>query len=92
MYLTHFNRVTGVQRLAGDLHRMLERFVELGLACRALGVLRHEALKQGIARILTEALRAHGCTLPDEEIGRLLWMDYELNAQGIGVWLDSEGS
>lgn len=91
IFLTHYSRITQFQRLAGDLHRMLEQFVDLGLKCRHLGTARHDALKQGLARIMTAALHAHGCALAEEEIGRLVGMDYELNAQGIGVWLDTLG-
>jgi hypothetical protein len=34
--------------------------------------------------------RAHGCRFDDAEIARLLAMDVELNAQGLGVWLDRQ--
>lgn len=40
---------------------------------------------------MLRALQAHGCQLPLEEVSRLLGMDFELNAQGIGVWLDKLG-
>jgi hypothetical protein len=34
------------------------------------------------------SLRAHGVALSDERIRELLALDFELNAQGIGIWLD----
>ncbi len=88
IYLTHYSRISQLPRLSADLHRMLDQYVALGEKCRSAGEHRHERLKQGVERIMTEALRAHGCKLETEEIQRLVGMDYELNAQGIGVWLD----
>jgi hypothetical protein len=41
-----------------------------------------------MARICHASLAAHGCTLPAAEIDRVLALDIELNAQGMGVWLD----
>lgn len=88
IYLTHYSRISQFQRLAADLHHMLEQFTALGDTCASLGEERHETLKRGIAKIMTDAVRAHGCKLPDGELQRLMGMDFELNAQGLGVWLD----
>lgn len=88
IYLTHYSRITQLDRLAANLHRMLDDYVALGLRYRDAGEKRHELLKTGIEAIMLQALEAHGCTLTLEEISRLLGMDFELNAQGIGVWLD----
>ena len=33
---------------------------------------------------------AHGCRLGADQLGLLLDMDLELNAQGLGVWLDRD--
>jgi len=88
IYLTHYSRISQLQCLAGDLHHMLDQFTALGDGCRSESEHRHELLKQGVEQIMTEALRAHGCKLGTEKIRQLVGMDYELNAQGIGVWLD----
>ncbi|MBU0594941.1 MAG: MBL fold metallo-hydrolase [Gammaproteobacteria bacterium] len=93
IYLTHYSRITQLERLAADLHHMLEAYVELGIRLHKAGKNRHERLKAGVEEIMLQALQAHGCNLPLEEISRLLGMDFELNAQGIGVWLNkSSGS
>jgi hypothetical protein len=47
-------------------------------------------LKAGLFELYLGSLRQHGCTMADSEIHSLLEMDLELNAQGIGVWLDRE--
>lgn len=91
IYLTHYSRITQLNRLANDLHQMLDAFVTLGMQCRDAGGQRHERLKAGVEEIMLRALMVHGCQLPLEEISRLLAMDFELNAQGIGVWLDKLG-
>lgn len=88
IYLTHYTRITQLERLAADLHHMLDAYVELGRQLHDAGVKRHELLKAGVEEIMLQALQAHGCVLPLEEVSRLLGMDFELNAQGIGVWLD----
>lgn len=88
IYLTHYSRITQLERLAADLHHMLDDFAVLGNRLRDLGEKRHERLKAGVEEIMLRALLAHGCELPLEEISRLLGMDFELNAQGVGVWLD----
>lgn len=88
IYLTHYGPVTQLERLASDLHRMLDAFTALGKRLRDVKEKRHERLKAGVEEIMLQALQAHGCDLPLEEISRLLGMDFELNAQGIGVWLD----
>lgn len=87
MYLTHFGRVTEVERLHADLIENVDRFVEIGLA--------HDGSADRTARItadvsecLTSRARAHGVSLPDEDLAGLLANDIDLNTQGIEVWLD----
>jgi hypothetical protein len=43
-----------------------------------------------MAAVHLKSLRAHGVVLSDERILDLLALDLELNAQGIGIWLDRE--
>jgi glyoxylase-like metal-dependent hydrolase (beta-lactamase superfamily II) len=90
MLLTHFGRVTEIVRLADDMHTLIDAFVRLGRQVKNAGAERHNLLMQGQHTILLPRLRAHGCRLEETEINSLLRGDYELNAQGIGVWLDHE--
>ena len=87
MYLTHYGPVGDVARLGALLLDQLEATVQLGRSL-ADAPNRHQALKEGLARLYLERLREHGCTLPETEILDLLSMDLELNAQGMGIWLD----
>lgn len=87
MYLTHYGRVDDVPRLGRQLLALLQESVRLGEVFRSHPQ-RHAPLKSGLLALYEASLRSHGCALSTEEIGRLLAIDIELNAQGMGVWLD----
>jgi glyoxylase-like metal-dependent hydrolase (beta-lactamase superfamily II) len=87
-FLTHFGRVTGLARLARDLHEVIDAFVAMARAAAGSGRERHQRLIAGQHEILLPRLKAHGCRLDAERIDALLRFDYELNAQGLAVWLD----
>lgn len=89
IYLTHYSRVHDVQKLGEDLHRRLDRHVEIAMQEKDAGAARHERIKTALTRYLLDELRAHGCTLTDDTILSLLATDLELNSQGLEVWLDS---
>lgn len=89
MYLTHYSRVTDVERLAADLKRLVSSHVAVARAARGTGVARHVEILAGLEQIVREEGERQGWILPDAEVQALLRMDLELNAQGLGVWLDS---
>jgi glyoxylase-like metal-dependent hydrolase (beta-lactamase superfamily II) len=88
MYLTHFGAVADVQRLAGLLLEQVDAMVALaeGLAPSPQ---RHDQLKTGLQAIARQQLQRHGLADLDTALGGLA-LDIELNAQGLGVWLDRE--
>lgn len=88
MLLTHFGRVTEIPRLAADMHTLIDAFVELAQSVRDAGAERHRLLVEGQRGLVVPRLRAHGCRMEDTKIDALLGHDFELNAQGIGIWLD----
>lgn len=88
MYLTHYSRVTEVERLAADLHRLIDTQVAVAQAARGEGVARHVEILAGLEQIVREEAERQGWCLPEDEIFDLLRTDLELNAQGLGVWLD----
>lgn len=88
MYLTHYSRVTDVPRLAADLHRLIDTQVAVARAARGEGVARHVEILAGLEQIVREEAERQGWTLSEERVFELLGMDLELNAQGLGVWLD----
>ena len=86
MYLTHYGRVGDVQRLAGLLFEQIDAMVVLALAQRG-ATERHAALKSGLTQLCRDQLLRHG--VEDVEAGIAgLALDIELNAQGLGIWLD----
>jgi hydroxyacylglutathione hydrolase len=88
MYLTHYSRITEVERLAADLHRLIDTQIAVARAARGDGVARHVEILAGLEQIVREEAERQGWTLPEAKIFELLRADLELNAQGLGVWLD----
>ena len=91
MYLTHYSRVAGVQRLGALLLDTLAQLVALARRVR-LNTARHEALKLGQIDMICTSLAAHGCVMTRDQVTELLSLDLELNAQGMAIWLDGEDS
>ncbi len=87
MYLTHYGRVTDVQRLGRLLLQLTRQLAELGRQTPT-GATRHEALKRGQLDLFCASLADHGLGMARAEIASLLSIDLELNAQGLAVWLD----
>jgi glyoxylase-like metal-dependent hydrolase (beta-lactamase superfamily II) len=91
LYLTHYGRVGEPERLGALLLAQLDEMVALaGHVAQAFGpgAERHAALMQGLEAIHWQSLVAHGTTLTRPAAAELLALDFELNAQGIAVWLD----
>ena len=87
MYLTHYNRVEDVERLAADLHVQIDAMVALALAAQDKPD-RHVALIELLTELYATRAEAHGWTQGRDALRQLLAMDIELNAQGLEVWLD----
>jgi glyoxylase-like metal-dependent hydrolase (beta-lactamase superfamily II) len=86
MYLTHYGRVGDVPRLAKLLFEQIDEMVAAAQGLRSAPD-RHLALKSALLGLCRTQLQRHG--LPDVEAGLgLLALDVELNAQGLGIWLD----
>ncbi len=86
MYLTHFGAVGDVPRLADLLLAQVDAMVALATALRSAPQ-RHAALKAGLQAQARERLQQHGVADLDGAVASLA-LDIELNAQGLGVWLD----
>ncbi|WP_413463921.1 MBL fold metallo-hydrolase [Dechloromonas denitrificans] len=89
MYLTHYGQVVDVQKKGEDLLRHLDVLVDLAMSEKDGGADRHQRIKQAMTAYLFAQIRAHGCRLSDAQLGEIWETDLELNAQGLGVWLDS---
>ena len=87
IFLTHYGRVGQVQQLGATLIAWIDRMTALALSLRASED-RHQRLKAGLQWLYLESLHQHGCPLSPEQQLQLLASDVELNAQGLGIWLD----
>lgn len=92
IFFTHFGMVAGadvIQRIGAELDRMIDGHV--ALAEKAKGAPdRHGALKAGIEQQLVTELAHQGTTLSRDELYAVFGGDIDLNAQGLGVWLDKQ--
>ena len=89
MFLTHFGRVTDVERCANDLHKQIYAMVAFVQNC-ASEANRHVTLKRMLGDFYSARARLHGCAMTHEHVCDLLAMDIELNAQGLEVWVDRQ--
>ncbi|MGE5472406.1 MAG: MBL fold metallo-hydrolase [Bacteroidota bacterium] len=89
MYLTHYGQIGDIQAKEASLLRHLDALTGLALAEKDAGAERHARIKRAMTTYLLAQLRAHGCTLPENQLLALWETDLELNAQGLGIWLDT---
>jgi glyoxylase-like metal-dependent hydrolase (beta-lactamase superfamily II) len=89
MYLTHYGQLHDVAQRGQDLRRRLDAVIELTVAERTPGETRHERIKAAMTRYLLSEVRHHGCSLPEQTLLDIWQTDIDLNAQGLGLWLDS---
>ncbi|MBK7013053.1 MAG: MBL fold metallo-hydrolase [Xanthomonadales bacterium] len=87
MFLTHYSRVSDVERLGRDLFEQIDAMVAITEASAGLAD-RHEFLKQKLAELYIGRALAHGCAMSPQHMHELLSSDIELNAQGLEIWLD----
>ena len=88
VYLTHYGRVPDPRRLARQILQLLDEVVDIGHRQRHAPD-RHAVLRDELAALYAASLRAHGVDVTPATM-ELLSMDVELNAQGLGGWLDRQ--
>lgn len=91
VYPTHYGRLEPVEKLACDLHVQIDAMVALAHASAKVSG-RHAKLVTGLTELYAGRAQAHGWSGSREDLQRLLGMDIELNAQGLGVWLDRQAT
>lgn len=87
IFLTHYSRVTDIERLGRDLFDQIRAMVAIAESLTGVPD-RHERIKEELSRYYLDRAVAHGCSLPRGQMHELLKMDIELNAQGLETWLD----
>ena len=88
-YLTHYSQVREIDRLAADMHRLLDAYVELAHAAGAAGPERHACLKRGLQDIIRAEAKRYSWQISVDAALEILDLDLELNAQGLAIWFDS---
>jgi hypothetical protein len=89
IYLMHYSRVTGTQRLARLLEFQIHEFVRIARACADLPNA-HEAVREAMLQLWIGLLREQGSTRSADEVAELLETDRELNAQGLLIWFERQ--
>lgn len=87
MYLTHYGAVANPEVLAVQFLAQVDAMVDIARELAQVAD-RHEQLKRAFADIYIGELRRCGSTLPESSLREALATDIELNAQGLGAWLD----
>lgn len=87
MYLTHFGRVTEVQRLATDMKDGVRRIAELGERFET-DENRTLNIETAMMDWLVSRARDHAVNLDDESLREVFANDVVLNTQGIEFWLE----
>jgi len=91
VYLTHYSQVRDVAAKAVELHRLIDAHVYIARREKNSGEDRNSRMRASLAHLLVDEVDRFGCHLPQAEILRVFASDLELNAQGLGVWLDTQG-
>ena len=89
--MAHFGRLTELQGLAADLHRLIDAHEALARRHRHAGAERKRLLVEGVSALVLAERERQGWRLPSEKVLELFALDIELNAQGLEAWLVSEG-
>lgn len=89
VYLTHYGRVDAVDALAADLRRGLAAYQRIARGLARVPD-RHARLRDALMGHHLDELRERGNPIDTVRARELLEMDVEINAQGLGVWLDRE--
>lgn len=88
LYLTHYGRIGDAQKHAAVLIELIDAMVE-----RALALIdapdRHAALVAALDELYVPRAVAHSSLSP-YTVREVIGLDIELNAQGLGVWLDRQ--
>ena len=92
VFVTHFGGIGDIERLGADLHRLIDAHVALARTHAHAGERRHALLKAGVERMLLEEAQRQAWPLAAQDVLALFATDIELNAQGLGVWLDADAA
>lgn len=87
MLLTHYSRVTELDRLFPLLQHSLQAMVEIALSEAATPEGRLPRIQEKVAQNLVQSAQEHGVSFSADRIRELLALDIALNGQGLEIWL-----
>jgi len=87
LYLTHYSRVTSIDRLATDMHAGIDAYETMALDCRDAKS-RSAALETAMYEYLATRLIEHGFKGDTDAIWSVVSVDVTLNAAGLVAWLN----
>lgn len=87
MYLTHFGRVTEVQRLAEEMRESVQQFANFGEHFEN-DENRTQVIETTMMDWLMSRARDHGVAYDDDRLREVFANDVVLNTQGIEFWLE----
>jgi hypothetical protein len=89
LYLTHYSRVTDLDRLAADMHAGIDAYVDMALELKESNE-PLPAMQSAMYDYLSTRLIAHGYKGDDSAMRSTLEIDVMLNAQGLMSWLQRQ--
>ncbi|HEX7323968.1 MAG TPA: MBL fold metallo-hydrolase [Rhodanobacteraceae bacterium] len=87
VYLTHYSRIDGIPKLAGDLRVGLAAYQRIAQDA-ASAPDRHAQIVKRLADFHLDQLHARHTRLTDAQARDVIAIDVEISAQGLEVWLD----
>lgn len=87
LYLTHYSRVTDLQRLAQDMHRRIDDFVTMAEK-HANDQHRTANMHAAMFDYFRTATIEHGLRFDDDRLHTIVDLDVKLNTMGLEFWLD----
>jgi glyoxylase-like metal-dependent hydrolase (beta-lactamase superfamily II) len=87
VYLTHYGRITGLERCAAGLEEQVRAFAEIA-GRHAQASDRVARIRQELHSLWVERLARHGASSSEQLVNDWLAGDLELNAQGLVAWLE----
>lgn len=88
-YLTHYSRVGDLERLAADMHKGIDAYVEIAIANKQAGD-PAEAIATALFDYVWTELQAHDYRGDEESARSVAAFDLKLNADGLAIWLRRE--
>ncbi|KPN19524.1 MBL fold metallo-hydrolase [Xanthomonas sp. Mitacek01] len=87
--IAHYGEVTECARLAKDLHDQIDAMVAITGEAQGADD-RHARIVEGLTALYTQRAVAHGIADAEARVQEILGGDIEINAQGLGIWLDRQ--